>query len=168
MSQWNGARMMLTSTKPSSSFVSQMINQFEAASLHYQQSQVVGAISLLALGLLVKAMLQRISTSSVTTTDKQMNRNTYEESRSPYGKSQTYNAELATEYFKKRPLMVLARSLTIIITSMYFYCLLWKDKWMGKLLGWSNAKLAKQEAKRADQLADLLSRTGGSHTTIEQ
>ena len=165
ITKWNDARMILTTTKPSS-FVTMLVDQYEAVRRYTGKSHVVSAISLLVLGLLVKTMLQMISRSSMSTTGKQFtSRNTNDESRSPYGRSETYNAALATEYFNKRPLMVMARGLTIITTSVYFLFLLWKDKWMGKLLRWSKQKQAKLEAKRADQLADLLTRIGRATTS---
>ena len=167
MSKWNDARTILTTTKPFS-FVSQFIDQCGTMGVYAGKGHVVGVISLMVLGILVKTMLQMMSKSSLQTTGKQFNGNTNDESQSPYGRSETYNAELATKYFNKRPLKVMARSITIITTSVYFLFLLWKDKWMGTLLRWSKRKYDEQEAKRADLLADLLTGIGPAFIKIGQ
>lgn len=81
---------------------------------------------------------------------------------SPYGESNSYDANLAKAYFSKRPLQVAARGLEITNSALYFGLLLLSDYVTGKLTD------PAQEALRADQLTDILTKTGPTFIKVGQ
>ncbi|MFM7192716.1 MAG: AarF/UbiB family protein, partial [Microcystaceae cyanobacterium] len=77
-----------------------------------------------------------------------------------FPESWRYHPELITEFYRRRPLQVLGRLLSIVFPFLAFYLGLQWDSWWGKN--------PKNSRKRAIQLRDLLTKLGPTYIKVGQ